>query len=147
MGVLEYKCREWTQPGLTRTLYKTIEMMVADMKENESDMNIRQMLAELEQYLSEMSNYNVENKIKYLPIEGLEILQDYNVVLECRARWKEASDIYMKNKDAWSVSNKMIADIGDKLEAIELKYNLIIMPKHYSYDINDLNMFNKQKEE
>ena len=74
MGVLEYKCREWTQPGLTRTLYKTIEMMVADMKENESDVNIRQMLAELEQYLSEMSNYNVENKIKYLPIEGLEIL-------------------------------------------------------------------------
>ena len=147
MGVLEYKCREWTQPGLTRTLYKTIEMMVADMKENESDVNIRNMLAELEQYLSEMSNYNVENKIKYLPIEGLEILQDYNVVLECRARWKEASDIYMKNKDAWSVSNKMIADIGDKLEAIELKYNLIIMPKHYSYDINDLNMFNKPKEE
>ena len=51
----------------------------------------------------------------------------------------------MANKDAWSISNKMIADIGDKLESIELKYNLIVMPKSYSYDINDLNMFNKQE--
>jgi len=50
----------------------------------------------------------------------------------------------MTNKDAWATSNKMIADINDILTQVELDYNLIIMPKNYSYDVNDLSMFNKQ---
>lgn len=146
-GVLKYKCEKWVQPGLTTTLYKTLELMVADMAVSSTDENRYAMLKELEQYLNDLSTYNIEHKIKFLPIESMEILQDYNAIVECRERWKEASDIYMKNNASWSVSNKMIADIGDILEAIELKYNLIVMPKHYSYDVNDLNMFNKQKED
>lgn len=144
-GVLEYKCREWVQPGMSTILNKTIIMMVEDMKTSGNFDNIQPMLQELETYLQELTAYNVEQKLKWVPTEGLELLQDYNVVMQCRERWKNASDIYMANKDAWSISNKMIADIGDKLESIELKYNLIVMPKSYSYDINDLNMFNKQE--
>lgn len=119
--------------------------MVEDMKTSGNFNNVQPMLQELETYLQELTAYNVEQKLKWVPTEGLELLQDYNVVMQCRERWKNASDIYMANKDAWSISNKMIADIGDKLESIELKYNLIVMPKSYSYDINDLNMFNKQE--
>jgi hypothetical protein len=147
MGVLEHKCRMWVQPGLTTTIQKTISMMITSMAETGSHKDTEFLLIELQKYMDDLTTHNIEKKIKYMPIEGLELLQDYNVVVECRARWKEASDMYMANKDAWSVSNKMIADIGDKLEAIELKYNLIIMPKNYSYDINDLNMFNKNGDE
>ena len=147
MGVMEHKCHDWVQPGLTTLLLKAIEMMLADMRrENPAD-EVASTIDGLVQYVQEVEAKNVGEKSRFVVTEGLDILSDYNVVIECRQRWKEASDMYMANRESWSISNKMLADVGDKLEAMELKYNLIIMPKNYSYDINDLGMFNKPRDE
>jgi hypothetical protein len=96
--------------------------------------------------MQEESARCVEEKRKYFPTESIELLVDYNAILDCRERWKVASDTYMANKDAWSVSNKMIADINDVLADIELKYNLIIKPKNSSYSVDDMTLFTKPQE-
>jgi hypothetical protein len=146
-GVLKYKCRQWLMPGLTTLLYTTIDLMVKDIMDSEKQgSNVHQILYDLDKFMQEESARCIEEKRKYFPTESIELLVDYNAVLDCRERWKVASDTYMANKDAWSVSNKMIADINDVLADIELKYNLIIKPKNSSYSVDDMTLFNKQQE-
>jgi hypothetical protein len=146
-GVLKYKCRQWLMPGLTTLLYTTIDLMVKDIiDENSQGNNVRPILIDLDKFMQEESARCVEEKRKYFPTESIELLVDYNAILDCRERWKVASDTYMANKDAWSVSNKMIADINDVLADIELKYNLIIKPKNSSYSVDDMTLFNKPQE-
>jgi hypothetical protein len=146
-GVLKYKCRQWLMPGLTTLLYTTIDLMVKDIMDSEKQgSSLHQILYDLDKYMQEESARCIEEKRKYFPTESIELLVDYNAVLDCRERWKVASDTYMANKDAWSVSNKMIADINDVLADIELKYNLIIKPKNSSYSVDDMTLFNKQQE-
>jgi hypothetical protein len=145
VGVLKVKVDTWAEPGLTEVLIKCLTMMVDDMKTESPEEGIRQTLSEIERYLNVIADEQTSKKYKKeVPQLSLDILYDYNIVLQCRERWKDANDIYMANRNAWSISNKIIADIGDKLEEIELKYNLIIMPKSYSYNIDDLTMFKQQ---
>lgn len=146
-GVLKYKCRQWLMPGLTTLLYSTINLMIKDiMKDEKPGEGVLQILEDLDQFMQEECTRCIEEKRKYFPTESIELLVDYNAVLDCRERWKVAQDTYMTNKDAWSVSNKMIADINDVLADIELKYNLIIKPKNSSYSVDDMTLFNKQQE-
>ena len=146
-GVLKYKCRQWLMPGLTTLLYTTIDLMVKDIiDEKKQGDGVRSILVDLDKFMQEESARCVEEKRKYFPTESIELLVDYNAILDCRERWKVASDTYMANKDAWSVSNKMIADINDVLADIELKYNLIIKPKNSSYSVDDMTLFNKPQE-
>ena len=145
IGILDYKCREWAEPGLLTLLYQTVAEMVRDMQaENMDPERYSPLLDEtfhnLQKYLNDRTTYNIESKIKFVPAEGIELLKDYNLLLNCRARWKEAHDAYMKNKDSWGISNKALADLSDVLETIEMKYNLVVMPKNYSYNIGDLNL-------
>ena len=144
LGIMKHKCADWMEPSMPTLLSKTLEMMVADMRRENSIEEVEKTLAGLEHHLSEMAKRSVEEKLKYLPRESIILLRDYNIVLECRNRWKEASDIYMTNHQAWATSNKIVADIADQLEDLELEYGLIVMPKSYSYDINELSMFNKR---
>jgi hypothetical protein len=144
-GVIEYKCREWMMPGLKTLLYTTIQSMMEDMKEDDHEAALHSRLDYLIRFLGDVAAKNIQDKTKSLPDESLDLLTDYNNIVLCRERWKKAQDIYMHNNEAWSISNKMLADINDILTSIELKYNLIIMPKNYSYDIHDLNMLNKQE--
>ncbi len=146
-GVLKYKCRQWLMPGLTTLLYTTIDLMIKDMmSEEKPGERVMIILEDLDVFMQEESTRCIEEKRKYFPTESIELLVDYNAVLDCRERWKVAQDTYMTNKDAWSVSNKMIADINDVLADIELKYNLIIKPKNSSYSVDDMTLFNKQQE-
>jgi len=146
-GVLKYKCRQWLMPGLTTLLYTTIDLMIKDMmSEEKPGERVMIILEDLDVFMQEESTRCIEEKRKYFPTESIELLVDYNAVLDCRERWKVAQDTYMTNKDAWSVSNKMIADINDVLADIELKYNLIIKPKNNSYSVDDMTLFNKQQE-
>jgi hypothetical protein len=146
-GVLKYKCRQWLMPGLTTLLYTTIDLMIKDMMVDEKPgERVMIILEDLDAFMQEESTRCIEEKRKYFPTESIELLVDYNAILDCRERWKVAQDTYMKNKDAWSVSNKMIADINDVLADIELKYNLIIKPKNSSYSVDDMTLFNKQQE-
>lgn len=145
LAVMDHKCKEWMQPGLKTLLYTTLLMMMEDLKVDDHEQALHTRLDYLIQFLSDVAAKNIEEKKKSLPDESLQLLIDYNNVLSCRDRWKIAQDIYMHNEASWSISNKMIADISDVLTKIELDYNLIIMPKNYSYDINDLNMFKKQE--
>ena len=134
-------------PGLTTLLYSTINLMIKDiMKDDKPGEGVLQILEDLDQFMQEECTLCIEEKRKYFPTESIELLVDYNAILDCRERWKVAQDTYMTNKDAWSVSNKMIADINDVLADIELKYNLIIKPKNSSYSVDDMTLFNKQQE-
>jgi hypothetical protein len=147
LGVIEIKCMNWMEPGLRATLYSTIVSMLEDLKEEEHDEALQRRFEYLYNYFFKMNSEHIEKKLKTLPIESLQLLKDYNLVLQCRERWKDASDIYMHNNQSWSISNKIIAEINDKLTRIELDYNLVIKPKHSSYDASDLAFLGKSGEQ
>jgi hypothetical protein len=146
LGVMKIKCRDWVAPGLYAILYSTLQAMIQDMQAEHPQDSLTDTLNRLEFAINGMLEQNSKEKTGYMIDESLELIADYNAVLECRERWKIANDVYMQNEAAWVKSNKMLADIHDKLTEIELKYNLIIVPKNYSFNVNDLGIFNKQKE-
>lgn len=147
LGILKHKSKEYLMPSLTTLLYDTLNQMIRDLMADPEGKEVLPTLLKLEKYLDEETQRCVSEKSKYYPPESIELLRDYNTVLACRERWKEASKTYMQNHDAWEVSVKMIGDINDILEELELKYDLIVMPKHYTYDVHDLNLFNRPQEQ
>lgn len=147
LGIMKHKCQEWVMPGISTMVHEIlVKMLTEDLLAEEHERAIRARIAYLIDFINTENTKAIETKSKYFPAESLTLLTDYNKVVECRERWKKASDTYMENHEAWAISNKMIADVNDILTQIELDYNLIIMPKNYSYDINDLSMFKKQPE-
>ena len=135
------------EPGLRGTLYSTIVSMLEDLKEEEHEEALQRRFEYLYNYFFKMNSEHIDKKLKTLPIESMQLLKDYNLVLQCRERWKDASDIYMHNNQSWSISNKIIAEINDRLTRIELDYNLVIKPKHSSYDASDLAFLGKNGEQ
>jgi len=147
LGIMKHKCQDWVMPGISTMIHEIIlKMLDDDLKAADHEKALRTRIEYLIEFINDENSIAIETKSKYFPSESLVLLTDYNKVVECRERWKVASKTYMDNKDAWEISNEMIADINDILTQIELDYNLIIMPKNYSYDINDLSMFKKQPE-
>jgi hypothetical protein len=145
LGIMKHKCQDWVMPGISTMVHEILgKMLTEDLNAPDHEFAIKSRIAYLIDFINIENTKAIETKQKYFPSESLVLLTDYNKLVECRERWKIASDIYMTNKDAWATSNKMIADINDILTQVELDYNLIIMPKNYSYDVNDLSMFNKQ---
>jgi hypothetical protein len=148
LGIMKHKCQEWVMPGISTMIHEIlVKMLEEDLKAEDHENAIRNRISYLIEFINKENTIALESKSKYFPSESLTLLVDYNKVVECRERWKVASKKYMDNKDAWEISNAMVADINDVLTQIELDYNLIIMPKNYSYDINDMSIFKKQKEE
>jgi hypothetical protein len=143
-GVMDYKCKEYLMPGLSTILYDTIFAMVSDMATDNPDANLQKTLAALEAKLQAIIAEQTSTKSKYMVDESLELLRDYNVVIDCRSRWKVANAWYMTGEAGYGTSNAILSDIHDALSKIEMKYNLIIMPKHYSFDVNDLSMLSRK---
>jgi hypothetical protein len=147
LGIMKHKCQDWVMPGISTMVREIIvKMLMDDLIVEDHERAIKARIAYLIEFINKENTEAIEAKSKYFPSESLTLLVDYNKVVDCRDRWKVAAKTYMDNKDAWEISNAMIADINDILTQIELDYNLIIMPKNYSYDINDLTMFKKQPE-
>lgn len=147
LGIMKHKCQDWVLPGISTMIHEIlVKMLNEDLLAQEHERAIKARIVYLINYINAENTKALESKQKYFPSESLVLLVDYNKVVECRERWKIASKTYMDNNTAWEISNSMIADINDILTQIELDYNLIIMPKNYSYDVNDLGMFNKQPE-
>lgn len=147
LGIIKHKCSDWVMPGISTMIHEIlVKMLTEDLNAPDHEFAIKSRIAYLIDFINKENTKALESKSKFFPSESLTLLVDYNKIIECRERWKIASDIYMTNKDAWATSNKMIADINDILTQIELDYNLIIMPKNYSYDVNDMSIFNKQPE-
>jgi hypothetical protein len=147
LGIMKHKCQDWVLPGISTLIHEIlVKMLNEDLLAQEHERAIKARIVYLINYINAENTKALEAKQKYFPSESLVLLVDYNKVVECRERWKIASKTYMDNNTAWEISNSMIADINDILTQIELDYNLIIMPKNYSYDVNDLSMFNKQPE-
>jgi hypothetical protein len=145
LGIMKHKCHDWVMPGISTMIHEIIvKMLEEDLKAENHESAISARITYLIDFINKENTEALESKQKYFPSESLVLLVDYNRVLECRQRWKIASKTYMDNASAWEISNSMIADINDILTQIELDYNLIIMPKNYSYDINDMSIFNKQ---
>lgn len=145
LGIMKHKCHDWVMPGISTMIHEIIvKMLEEDLKAENHESAIRTRITYLIDFINKENTEALESKQKYFPSESLVLLVDYNRVIECRQRWKIASKTYMDNATAWEISNSMIADINDILTQIELDYNLIIMPKNYSYDINDMSIFNKQ---
>jgi hypothetical protein len=147
LGVMKIKCRDWVEPGLFTILYTTLQAMIQDMRSEHPEDSLTETLAYLDMAITSMVEKNAAGKTGYMTDEGLELIADYNAVVECRSRWKVANGVYMQNEAAWVKSNAMLADIHDKLTEMELKYNLIIVPKNYSFNVDDIGIFNKPKEE
>ena len=147
LGIMKHKCNDWVMPGISTMIHEIlVKMLKEDLMAQEHERAVKLRILYLIDFINAENTKALEAKQKQFPSESLVLLVDYNKLVECRERWKIASDTYMRDKDAWAISNKMIADINDILTQIELDYNLIIMPKNYSYDINDLSIFNKQPE-
>lgn len=145
LGIMKHKCQDWVMPGISTMIHEIIvKMLEEDLKAENHESAISARITYLIDFINKENTNALESKQKYFPSESLVLLVDYNRVVECRQRWKIASKTYMDNATAWEISNSMIADINDILTQIELDYNLIIMPKNYSYDINDMSIFNKQ---
>jgi hypothetical protein len=148
LGIMKHKCMDWVMPGISIMIRETIlKMLSEDMMAEAHEAALQARLKYLIEFVTSENEKELAAKGKFTPYESLTLLTDYNRVLECRERWKEASKIYMANKDAWETSHEMLADVNDVLTQIELDYNLIIMPKNYSYDIGDMSIFKKQPEE
>ena len=147
LGIMKHKCNDWVMPGISTMIHEIlVKMLEEDLMAQNHERAVMLRILYLIDFINAENTKALEAKQKQCPSESLVLLVDYNKLVECRERWKIASDTYMRDKDAWAISNKMIADINDILTQIELDYNLIIMPKNYSYDINDLSIFNKQPE-
>lgn len=145
LGIMKHKCQDWVMPGISTMIRDImVKMLTEDLEAEKHEGALRARIEYVINFINEENTKAIEAKSKYFPSESLVLLTDYNKVVDCRERWKVASKKYMDNKDAWEISNAMVADINDVLTQIELDYNLIIMPKNYSYDINDLSMFKKQ---
>jgi hypothetical protein len=142
LAAMKMKCRERIPKGLYETLYDTLRKMINEMLYDDNNASVLLILKELERIINE----NSTTMATYGTIEAMECLSDYNDILSCRERWKAANDIYMKDHEAWSMSNKMLADIHDVLTRIEIRHNLIVVPKNVSWDINDFN-FRKPTQE
>jgi hypothetical protein len=147
IGVLDHKCKRMIEPGLRGTLYKTLEMMLEDMSHDTTDIRRKQMIEDLYNHFFHLSAEVVDKKKAALPHESLQLFQDYNIVLSCRKRWQRASDVYMQNHNAWSISNKILADINDALTIIEIRYNLMIKPKNLGYNVTEMGLFNRKEEQ
>lgn len=146
-GVISEKCERFVLPGMFDLLYNAIIEMISDMKTDNPDSNLAQTLDALEKKLVSAMQEQTEKKSGYMVDESIELIRDYNSVLECRKRWVIANKTYMANHESWGMSNQMLADINDVLTKIELKYNLIIVPKNYSFDINSVGLFNKPSDQ
>lgn len=140
-GVMRIKCQEWVMPGLFDVLYQTVLAMIRDVKSDAPNAALYETCETLEKTISDAVEYQTKEKSKFMAIESLQLINDFNQILECRKRWQIASDTYMANNASWAASNKMIADIHDILEVIELRYNLAVIPKNVSFNVNDINMF------
>ena len=147
LGIMKYKCKKELEPGIRGTLYTTIMLMLDDLKNDNRDVVLRERIETLYNQFYHLNVAAIESKKKTLVIESLELLSDYNAMIQCRARWKIASDTYMHNNSAWAVSNKMLADMNDVMTDIEMRYNLVIKPKNMSYSVQDMGLFGNQKEE
>ena len=146
LGILKYKCKTDMQMGLRGELYNSIMLILIEMKKGKKDAEIIELIERTYTHFYHLNVQAMEKKMKFLTAESLELLADYNALLQCRERWKLANDTYMQNKDAWSVSNKMLADMNDIMTDIEMRYDLIIKPKNVGYNISDIGLFNNNKE-
>ena len=135
MAAMKMKCRNKVPSGLYETLYDTLRKMIAAMIYEDSNANVAILLRELEQVVNE----NSPTPSQFNTIEAMECLSDYNAVLECRTRWAMANATYMKDHEAWGKSNAMLADIHDVLTRVEIRHDLIVVPKNISWDISDFN--------
>ena len=134
LAALQIKCREKIPPGLFQTLNDTLKQMISAMIFDPDNAEISKILEDLETVINERA---VNRPKSPNMIEAMDLLTDYNLILECRERWKIANDTYMTNNNAWSKTNKMLADIHDVLARIELRYDLIVVPKNINWDINE----------
>lgn len=155
LAALQIKCREKVAPGLFDTLNITLQQMISaiifDYEEEGKDPagkrpNKNQEVINSLNRLKEIVNENSPNGAKVTTIEMLELVSDYNMLLTCRTRWKEISDIYMQNPNAWATANKALGDLHDILTRIEIMYGLIKVPKNINWDIDNLS-FRKDKPE
>lgn len=144
LGALYLISRARLPPGLFETLHTTLLQMIGSIKNDEKDDEIIKILNNLEEIIN---NKAANGKKAPSMIDSLELIRDYNTVVECRSRWMIANDTYITSPQAWSHSNKMLADIHDALTRIEVKYDLIIVPKNTNWDINEFMYRKPQKEE
>lgn len=142
LGILKYKCKTEMQMGLRGELYKSVMEILIAMRTDPTNADLHYYIERLYNHFYHINVEAIESKKKMLTTESFELLSDYNTLLQCRARWKIASDTYMKNKDAWAISNKMLADMNDVMTDIEMRYDLIIKPKNMGYNVTDMGIFN-----
>lgn len=126
--------KEKVPQGLLDTIQRSLNLMIGDMMFDDPRPEVAAQLLELKKIIND--NITSSTTGVYL-IDALDAQANYNLVLQCRARWKIANDKYMENTAAWYMSNKMLADIHDVLTSIELTYGLITVPKNVNWDVSD----------
>ena len=75
-----------------------------------------------------------EKRTKY----DIQLYNDMALLQQCRNHWKLANKSYFSNPDAWQFSNEILADVHDILLEIALRWNLIIIPKEATFNINQM---------
>jgi hypothetical protein len=116
-------------PGIFNTLLKIIAT-----KWNHDGIIPGEYLDELNQRIDTV--FKEESMARY----GLEIYRDILFCDDLLMRWGQANDIYISNKNAWSMSNKLIAPIQMQLFEIIDRHDLKEFPKGESFNIDSSDM-------
>jgi hypothetical protein len=116
-------------PGIFNTLLKIIAT-----KWNHDGIIPGEYLDELNQRIDTV--FKDESMARY----GLEIYRDILFCDDLLVRWDQANNIYIQNKNAWSMSNKLLAPIQMQLFEIIDRHDLKEFPKGELYNVDNTDM-------
>lgn len=75
-------------------------------------------------------------KTESMTLYGASLYRDAIFCEDLHLRWKEANQIYIANRDAWSISNSMISDIHKQLFEIITRHDLMQFPKGEPFNLD-----------
>jgi hypothetical protein len=112
-------------PGILNTLLKHI----ANQWYNQGV--LKESIATLDERIDTM--FKSESLAKY----GLEIYRDSQFCDDLIQRWKVANQIYIRDKNAWAISNDQLADVHKQLVEIIVRHDLMQFPKGEGFNLDE----------
>lgn len=76
----------------------------------------------------------------------LQLLHDIMIIKQARKTWVKANSecLTPQNPNAWSMADDEMSEIHDELYEICIRYNLIIMPKTWQYNLEKYDPLTQQ---
>ena len=124
---------------IEQTILESIIIMMKLVDEKKRP-DINWLVQEIRTYLYE----HIKNKEK-IPF-FLQLLHDTMIIKQARKTWVKANSecLTPQNPNAWSMADDEMSEIHDELYEICIRYNLIIMPKQWQYNLERFDPLSQQ---